>query len=147
MNRATKLLNLLEVGKDTKQTISVDGNKLPIVIIPRNQWPEGKNDPTEYSSEDKVVRVRDDYDYKSDPHGWMRHELMHYLQNIKGVEDDQKPYPQNKIERAAYMHQFKYLQNKGHKDIGSTLDLIGKRHHEKILSKYWNEALRNEQSN
>ena len=121
--------------------INVDGTELPIVVVPRQQWAQGKTDTTEYSQEGKYVRVRDDYDYKNDPLGNMRHELMHYMADMNGVQDDNKPYPQNNIEQRAYTNQFKYLQRIGYKDLDSALQLLGKEHHKDVLQQYWGNPL------
>jgi hypothetical protein len=122
------------------QTIKVDNVDLPFVIIPKEKWPERKNDPTEYDSEHSVVRVRSDYDYKKDPINWMKHELIHYLYHKKGIKDDEKEYPENNTEAAAYKHQFKTFKKQGIKNIEDIIDKLGKKHHLEILKKYWDKA-------
>jgi len=121
------------------ETLKVDGYDLPFVIIPKEKWQEGKNDPTEFSADENVVRVRSDYDYKKDPLNWMKHELIHYLLHKKGVKDDKKEYPTNNIERVAYTYQFAKFKRQGIKKFEDLPDL-GKKHHEKILKKYWEDA-------
>ena len=99
-----------------QNTIKIGNYDLPISIIKKEDWPEGKNDPTEFSSDEDIVRVREDYDYKKDPVGWIRHEAMHHkLHHNKGFKDDGKEYPTNNTEEKAYIFQFKYLKNKGYK--------------------------------
>ena len=122
------------------QTIKVDNNDLPIMIIKKEDWPEGKNDPTEFDSDNNVVRVRSDYDYKKDPLNWMKHELVHYLYQKKGIKDDKKGYPKNNIEAAAYTHQFKTFKKQGIKNLEDIIDKLGKRHHLETLKKYWDKS-------
>ena len=119
--------------------IKVDNYDLPIVIVKKEDWPEGKNDPTEFDSDDNVVRIRSDYDYKKDPLNWMKHELIHYLLYKKGSKDDGKEYPTNNTERVAYTYQFKKFKRQGIKKFEDLPDL-GKKQHEKILKKYWEDA-------
>lgn len=121
------------------EILKVDGHDVPFVIIPKEKWQEGKNDPTEYDSADRVVRVRSDYDYKKDPLNWMKHELIHYLLHKKGSKDDGKEYPTNNTERVAYTYQFKKFKQQGIKKF-EDLPNLGKNHHEKILKKYWEDA-------
>ena len=68
--------------------LTVDGKKLPVIFVKKEDWPEGKNDPTEYSTDENAVRIRKgDYDTEKDPMGWLRHELMHYLLDQKGFKE------------------------------------------------------------
>ena len=122
--------------KNKQIILTVDGKRLPIHVIKKEDWPKGKSDPTEYSSREKIVRVREDYDYKKDMVGWMRHELIHYLLEKKGFKDDGRTYPNNAVEREAYSHQFRYLKAMGYKDIRSVPGL-GKDKYIQILKKYW----------
>jgi len=114
-----------------------------IVKIPKNQWRDGKTDPTEYSYEHKHIRVRDDYDENEDPAGWMAHEYKHAALDDEGFEDDGLPYPQNSVEREAYISQFKYLKQKGYETLDAAFSipaLSHKKHHRNILQKYWDMA-------
>ena len=80
---------------------------------------DGKIDPTQYDKDTNTIIVKSDYDIKNDPEGWMQHEKMHHLLNLKNVKDDGKIYPKNNIEKFAYISQFKLLKKRGHslKDI------------------------------
>jgi len=120
--------------------LTVDGKKLPVIFVKKEDWPEGKNDPTEYSTDENAVRIRKgDYDTEKDPMGWLRHELMHYLLDQKGFKDDEKEYPHNAVERKAYEYQFKYLKKLGYKNI-EDVPGMGKDSYIEILKKYWKNA-------
>ena len=122
------------------QTIKVDNVDLPIIIVKKVDWPEGKDDLTEFDAESNVVRVRSDYDYKKDPFNNMKHELIHYLLHKKGFKDDGEEYPTNNTEEKAYTYQFKAFKKQGIKNLEDIIDKIGKRHHMETLKKYWNNA-------
>ena len=125
---------------ESVSTIKIDGYDLPFVVIPKEKWAEGKKDPTEFDGDNSVVRVRSDYDYIKDPINWMRHELIHYMMHKKGIKDDGKDYPMNNTEVRAYTYQFKEFKKQGVKSLEDIIDKMGKRHHEQILKKYWDQA-------
>jgi hypothetical protein len=123
------------------QSFMVDGFNVPIHIVKKEDWAEGKTDPTEFSADEDTVRIRDDYDYKKDPIGWMRHEMMHYkLHHTNGWEDDGKEYPYNSTEEKAYTHQFKYLKKKGYKNYKDVPGFDKSDEYDGILNKYWANA-------
>jgi len=121
-----------------RQSINIDGLNVPIHIVKKKDWSEGKKDPTEFSDEEDAVRVRDDYDYKKDPTGWMRHEMIHYkLHHTTGWKDDEKEYPYNSTEAQAYIYQFKYLKKKGYKNYKDVPGFDKSAEYDNILNKYW----------
>lgn len=123
------------------QIIKVDSYDLPIVIIPKKDWQQGKKDPTEFDADHDVVRIRGDYDYKKDPTGWMRHEMMHHkLHHTKGWKDDGKEYPYNSTEVQAYTNQFKHLKKKGYKSFKDVPGFDKSSEYDNILNKYWQNA-------
>ncbi len=101
-----------EVIEESKNNniIKVDG-KYNVQVIDKSMWPDGKTDPTEYSDDTGVIKIRSDYDYKKDPAGWFEHEKGHA--DWKGSRDV-NDYPDNPIEWQAFGRQFKYLQDKGY---------------------------------
>ena len=113
--------------------------KPKLQIIPKNKWSPYKNDPTEYDGENHVIRVRDDYDYKTDPAGWIIHELEHTRLDFDGHQDDGKEYPFNSTEVQAYTKQFVYLKKKGYQ-FNDIFNLIGqhKKKYKQIFKQYWN---------
>ena len=122
-----------------QQSIKINKESLPIEIIKKEDWPEGKSDPTEFSTNDNIVRVREDYDYKKDPQGWMRHEYMHWKLHNSDFEDDGKDYPLNNTEVEAYKYQFKFLKKRGFKNLEDVPGLK-KDNYTNILKKYWSES-------
>jgi hypothetical protein len=120
--------------------LKIGNVELPFIVVKKENWPEGKNDPTEFNENKGVVKVRSDYDYKKDPLNWIRHELIHYLYHKKGIADDGKEYPKNNTEEAAYKYQFRFFKKKGIKNLEDIIDKLGKRHHLKVLKKYWDAA-------
>ena len=78
----------------------------PKIVVDTKSF-EGKSDPTQYDAKNHTILVKPTYNVKSDPEGWMVHEYEHGKLNVK---DDDKPYPQNAVERAAYVAQFKFLK-------------------------------------
>jgi hypothetical protein len=113
------------------------------IIVPKEKWPKGKEDPTQYSSDKHAIMVRKDYDIKADPAGWMVHERVHASGNIK---DDNKPYPENAVERAAYTKQFEHLIKKGYKTLADILKIKTVEHkadHATVLTKYFQQAMKN----
>ena len=114
-----------------------------VVKIPKDQWQRGKIDPTQWSSENKQIQVRDDYDDVNDPAGWMEHERIHQeLDNNPEHKDDGLDYPSNNTEMKAYVKQFKFLKNKGYQfeDIFKIPTMEHKIDHKDILKKYWDMA-------
>ena len=82
------------------------------LIVPVGRWPQGKLDPTEYSRDTGMIRVRADYDPVKDLHGWMVHERVHAeMHSIGFVEVG--TYPHTNIEEAAYTAQFRHLIKAG----------------------------------
>jgi len=79
----------------------------PKIVVDTKSF-EGKTDPTQYSAETHTILVKPTYNTKTDPEGWMVHEFEHAKLNVK---DDNKPYPENSVERVAYMAQFKFLKD------------------------------------
>ena len=121
--------------------MKIDGKKLPVKVVKKADWPEGKGDPTEYDMRNKTVNVRDDYDMDKDELGWMRHELAHYEFDRDGHKDDGKEYPENSEEAYAYGEQFAYLRGaRGWTDFNDAMRKIGKKKHSKVLKKYWDSA-------
>lgn len=119
-------------------TIHVDGMDVRIVVVLKGDWPAGKLDPTEYDDASQTIRVSSDYDYISDPTGWMRHEVQHHKLIVCNFRDDEYEYPYNAVEKQAYTEQFKYLRSKG---VDNWLQLMpNKAQYVKILMKYWNDA-------
>ena len=78
----------------------------PKIVVDTKSF-EGKTDPTQYSAETHTILVKPTYNMKTDPEGWIVHESEHAKLNIK---DDNKPYPENSVERVAYTAQFKFLK-------------------------------------
>jgi len=96
-------------NEDSNNIINVDGYS--VEIVDKKDWTNGKTDPTEYSDSFQTIRIRSDYDYKTDPAGWLEHEKGHYdWRGSRDVDD----YPDNPIEWEAFGRQFKYLQSKGY---------------------------------
>jgi len=138
--KAKFINDFLNENRNFTNFIKFDGITLPIEIISKSNWPNGKHDPTEFSDEDNCVKIREDYDYKTDPLGWLRHEYIHYkLYNDKSFKDDGKIYPYNNTESAAYTYQFKYLKKKGYKNL-EDIKTLNKNDDLKILKKYWDKA-------
>jgi len=69
---------------------------------------KGKTDPTQYDAEKNIILVKPSYNIEQDPEGWMVHEYAHT--EFDGINDD-KHYPENSIERFAYIKQFRFLKN------------------------------------
>src|SRR5271157_4875792 len=114
-----------------------------VVKIPKEQWQKGKTDPTQWSSENKQIQVRDDYDDINDPAGWMEHEREHQrLDTDTSHKDNGLDYPFNNTEQHAYIQQFKYLKNKGYQfeDIFKIPTMEHKINYKDILKKYWDMA-------
>ena len=84
-----------------------------IIIIDIKDWCPGKSDHTEFSYSDNVIRVRSDYDWVIDPHKWIVHERVHKKLLDFGV-DDTSNYPNNVVEKFAFITQFKALRKDGY---------------------------------
>jgi len=109
---------------------------------------EGKDDPTQYNNEEEKIYVKSNYNVKEDKEAWIVHELGHH--RYRNKEDDNKPYPYNKVERFAYQEQFKELKRRGfefedllNKEYFPTLSLKLTKYNGEyydILKKYWDSV-------
>lgn len=129
--------SFLQFIKAGKESIPSD-----IVIIPQEEWSEGKDDPTEYSYDKHIIKVRSDYNWKTDPAGWIVHERVHKKLDEQGFKDDGKPYPENAVEHQAYVEQFKSLKQKG-TELKTVISLMPQKfdYFPDIMNKYWEEAV------
>ena len=110
------------------------------VLVGDEYFHPKKQDPTQYDKDADAIHIRPNYDILGDPAGWLVHEYTHALH--RDLDDDGLDYPSNNIERLAYVEQFRYLKNKGHKfeDIFKIPTMEHKKDHIDILRKYWDEA-------
>jgi len=124
--------------------VCMEGTSAVIKIIPEEEWPEGKSDPTQYDHARKEIQVRSDYNQTEDPYAWMVHERMHAKLDESGELDDNKTYPLNRIEQLAYVEQFKELINRGKsiEDVKKMMPLKFE-NYEDTMNKYWKMALKN----
>jgi len=108
-----------------------------IVIIPKERWPRGKKDPTQWSQKEKEIQVRSDYDIDNDPAGWIEHEKVH----ARMPNQDTSNYPDNEVEKQAYSAQFKYLRSHGYSfdKIFSIKTMEHKKEYKDKLKKWWPE--------
>ena len=110
---------------------------IKIRIVPCVGWTYEKNQPTQYSYDDKEIQVRSDYDIENDPAGWLVHEKIHALYPRIEIEE----YPDNPLEEIAFSEQFEYLKNKGYtfEEIFSIPTMETMLQYKDILKKWWKE--------
>jgi hypothetical protein len=82
-----------------------------IDIVPLENWPAGKDDPTQYDAEKNQIQ----YDPKrisldNDPAKYFVHERAHA---VKKDDDTQEDYPTNRVEHYAFVTQFYQLIRAG----------------------------------
>jgi|SRR5271157_6447685 len=109
-----------------------------IQIVPQEEWNPHKEDPTEYSSDTNTIRVRNDYDAKSDPAGWIVHEQTHATM----PSDESGSYPNNPVEEQAYKEQFRYLKSLGYNSVEEILEiptLSHKKDYIELFKTWWDE--------
>ena len=108
-------------------------NNVKIAIVPDNLWVKGSQ-PTESTAEMSLITVKQSYfesQQNTDEVAWILHELAHCqkLFNYNGtdeyIQQTQKGYPDNPIERYAFGKQFQFLKEQG-KSKDEILNLIKK---------------------
>jgi hypothetical protein len=138
-----KLQKPIKYGPDWwKKYLVTNENVGNIKIIDVREWPEGKIDPTEYSPTTDTIHIRSDYGM-DDPAGWIVHEKVHAAnKKLPQWSDD---YPNNQIERLAYVAQFKYLiSEKGCQTLDDVFKIPTMGHkaqYRNILQRYFDEAM------
>jgi len=133
------ILTINESYKDIFKPASY-GKKLKFRIVDVEDWTPGKSDPTEYSYDDKLIRVRKDYwGLPNDPAGWLKHEEIHAML----PPDTSGKYPNNPVEEKAFKAQFKHLMSLGHKfnDIFKIPTMEHEVRFKSIFKRWWNEIL------
>ena len=110
-----------------------------IVVVTKENWPTGKLDPTQYNAETDTIEVREDYDFRNDPAGWIVHEQVH-AQEGTTANEDYSNYPNTLTEQKAFGAQFKFLMGRGIKQFDALFSIPGFEHekdHYKELKKIW----------